>query len=114
MHKLCFFVPTSHLNDVKEAVFAAGAGQYEHYDRCCWETSGQGQFRALSGSSPYCGKKDQTHKVAEVKVETLCRDECLDAVVTALRNAHPYEEPAFEAWPVRHFPHSEHPRSEPD
>ncbi|MEH6542063.1 MAG: hypothetical protein V7748_18580, partial [Halopseudomonas sp.] len=53
MYKLCFFVPASHVEQVKQAVFAAGAGRLGNYDSCSWQVLGQGQFRPLSGSEPY-------------------------------------------------------------
>lgn len=104
MHKLCFFVPESHLEAVKEAVFEAGAGRYRNYDRTCWQTAGQGQFRGLQNSSPSLGKTGDIEYVSEYKVEMICTDENVEVAVAALRQAHPYEEPAFEVWPVRHFP----------
>ncbi len=98
--KLCFYVPASHAEAVKEAVFAAGAGRLGNYDRCCWQTAGQGQFRPLPGSRPHLGGHGRVHVEAEVKVEMLCRDDCLEAVLEALKRAHPYETPAFETWSV--------------
>ncbi|MET4694850.1 YqfO family protein [Endozoicomonas lisbonensis] len=104
MHKLCFFVPASHLEAVKDAVFNAGAGHFGNYDRCCWQTLGQGQFRGLENSTPFLGVPGELEYVGEYKVEVICPDEKVDAAVSALRQAHPYEEPAFEVWPVRQFP----------
>ena len=104
MHKLCFFVPESHLEAVKEAVFKAGAGRFGDYDHHCWQTPGQGQFRGLKNSSPFLGKPGEIEYVSEFKVEVICEDEYVEAAVSALRQAHPYEEPAFEAWSIRHFP----------
>ncbi|AMO56092.1 NGG1p interacting factor 3 protein, NIF3 [Endozoicomonas montiporae] len=107
MHKLCFYVPASHLETVKDAVFNAGAGKYRHYDRCCWQALGQMQFRGLKSSNPFRGKPETLEQFEEYKVEMMCPDEQVEAAVTALIKAHPYEEPAFEVWPVRHFPLSE-------
>ena len=101
MYKLCFFVPATHLEEVKQAIFASGAGQLGNYDQCCWQTPGQGQFRPLSGSTPYLGKHHQQETVEEFKVEMLCQDKWLTDAIKALRAAHPYEEPAFEYWPVQ-------------
>lgn len=96
MLKLCFFVPETALTAVKEAVFAAGAGRIGVYDRCAWQTLGTGQFRPLSGSEPYLGKHGELTTVPEYKVEMVMADDCRDAVLAALREAHPYEEPAYE------------------
>ncbi|WP_276576733.1 NGG1p interacting factor NIF3 [Endozoicomonas sp. 4G] len=100
LHKLCFFVPESHLESVKTVVFAAGAGSYQNYDNCCWQTSGQAQFRPLDGSDPFLGKQGKMETVQEFKVEMICEEQYLKAAIAALRSAHPYEEPAFESWLV--------------
>lgn len=98
MHKLVFFVPESHLETVKSAVFAAGAGRIGNYDSCCWQVAGTGQFRPLAGSNPFIGATNQMEQVAEFRIEMVCDDNCVRAVVAALRKAHPYEEPAFDVW----------------
>ena len=96
MYKLTLYVPASHLEPVKAALFAAGAGRYAAYDRCCWQVLGEGQFRPLAGSSPFLGQPGTEERVAEYRVEMLCADACRTAVLAALRAAHPYEEPAFD------------------
>ncbi len=96
MYKLTVFIPQEALNDVKEALFAAGAGRYGAYDRCAWQVLGQGQFRPLDGANPFIGTQGCDEKVAEWRVEMLVDDHCLQAVVEALHAAHPYEEPAFD------------------
>lgn len=96
MLKLSFYVPESHLDEVKTAVFAAGGGRIGNYDSCCWQTAGQGQFRALEGSDPYLGQQGQVEVLAEFKVELVCEDNLIGDVLEALKAAHPYEEPAFD------------------
>ncbi|WP_079202971.1 YqfO family protein [Pseudomonas sp. CC6-YY-74] len=96
MYKLCFYVPESHLEQIKQAVFAAGAGRIGNYDSCCWQTLGQGQYRPLVGSAPFLGQQGQVHQVAEWKVELVVADELLHDSVKAMKKAHPYETPAFE------------------
>jgi hypothetical protein len=96
MYKLGFYVPASHLDSVKTALFAAGAGRIGNYDSCCWQTLGQGQFRALAGSQPYLGQQGKVETVEEYRVELVCEDSLMTAVVAALRAAHPYDEPAFD------------------
>lgn len=76
-------------------MFNAGGGRIGHYDRCCWQTRGLGQFRPLEGSDPFLGTVGETEMVEEWKVEMVCADDRLTAVVAALRAAHPYETPAF-------------------
>lgn len=96
MLKLSFYVPESHLEEVKQAIFAAGAGRIGNYDSCCWQTRGQGQFRPLEGSSPYLGQQGQVETVEEYKVELVCEEALIRDVVAALKAAHPYEEPAYD------------------
>jgi hypothetical protein len=96
MYKLGFYVPDSHVEQVKSALFAAGAGRIGNYDSCCWQVLGQGQFLALQGSQPYVGQQGLVEKVPEWRVELVCEDALLKAVVAALRESHPYEEPAFD------------------
>ena len=69
MLSIQFYVPESHLEPVKNALFAAGAGKIGNYDCCAWQTKGEGQFRALEGSQPFLGQKGQIEKVSEWKVE---------------------------------------------
>ncbi|MGJ3441247.1 NGG1p interacting factor NIF3 [Pseudomonas sp. Je.1.5.c] len=98
MYKLVFFVPASHVEVVKAAVFAAGGGRIGAYDHCAWQTLGQGQFRPLDGSQPYLGQTGQVEVVEEWKVELVVADELIAQVVAALKTSHPYETPAYEVW----------------
>ena len=98
MYKLCFFVPESHLEPVKRALFKLGAGQIGDYDHCCWQVKGLGQFRALEGSCPYIGQQGQLEEVEEFKVEMVCKDDLIKEVVEVLKRAHPYETVAYEIY----------------
>lgn len=100
MYKLVFFVPETHKELVKKAVFNAGAGKFDGYDCCSWETHGVGQFRPLAGSQPFIGAVDALEQVPEYRVETVCRHSDLKKVISALKLAHPYEEPAYQYWAV--------------
>ncbi|MCQ8128963.1 NGG1p interacting factor NIF3 [Methylomonas rivi] len=95
MYQLTFYVPASHLDQVKNALFAAGAGQFNDYDQCAWQTLGQGQFRPLADSQPFLGQIGKLERVAEYKVEMICTDERIKAAVAALLAAHPYQQPAY-------------------
>lgn len=103
MYKLSFFVPESHLDIVKNAVFAAGAGKIGNYDCCSWQVKGQGQFRPLDGSNPYIGGKGSIESVDEYLVELVCGEEFIKNAVAALKEAHPYEEPAYHVWKLEDF-----------
>ena len=95
LFKIEFYVPESHLEAVKSAMFEAGAGRVGDYDCCAWQTLGAGQFRPLPGSSPFVGEINKIESVSEYKVEMVCAAETIEAVVAALKQSHPYEEPAF-------------------
>ena len=98
MYKLAFFVPESHLETVKAAVFATGAGKIGNYDHCCWQIKGQGQFRALEGSQPFLGQQGQIETVEEYRVELVCHDKLIREAVAAMKQAHPYDEPAYDVF----------------
>ncbi|MBV1788986.1 YqfO family protein [Marinobacterium sp. D7] len=98
MFKLCFFVPDSHLEVVKQAIFEAGAGRIGDYDQCCWQTRGIGQFRPLDGANPHLGQVGELEQVEEWKVELVCDDDRIQSTLMALRKAHPYEEVAYDLW----------------
>ncbi|WP_394753031.1 NGG1p interacting factor NIF3 [Crenothrix sp.] len=100
MVKLCFYVPETHLESVKTALFAKGAGQYKAYDQCCWQVRGEGQFRPLQHSQPFLGLINQLEKVLEYKVEMVCDEAIVKDVLSALIKAHPYEEPAYEIYRI--------------
>ena len=98
MYKLSFFVPESHLEQVKDALFQAGAGRIGNYDRCCWQVKGQGQFRASEGSHPYIGEQGVLKVVEEFKVEMVCENHLINLAIGALKHAHPYETPAYDVY----------------
>jgi len=99
MFTLVFYVPASHVEAVKRAVFEKGAGRYRNYDCCSWQVEGTGQFRPLEGSQPFLGSMDKLESVSEFRVEMICPEERAKDVIVALRGAHPYEEPAFALYP---------------
>jgi len=103
MYKLSFFVPDSHVDRVKSAVFAAGGGRIGDYDHCAWQVKGLGQFRPLNGSQPFIGQTGQVEQVEEWKVELVVANELIRLVVAALKQSHPYETPAYEVWRLEDF-----------
>lgn len=96
MYKFVFFVPDSHVDAVKEAVFNAGGGKIGDYSHCSWQTLGTGQFKPLKGSNPYSGTVDELHTVPEWRVELVVEEPLMQAVVNAMKEAHPYEMPAYD------------------
>ena len=100
LYKIEYYVPGSHLEATKKALFDAGAGHIENYDSCCWETIGIGQFRPLAGSTPYSGKTGLIEKAKEYKIELICEGKKLKVAINAMILAHPYETPAYNYWPI--------------
>ena len=100
VHKLVWFVPREALETTRDAVFAAGAGRIGDYTRCSWYTAGTGTFLGGAGTDPSIGERGREERVAELRVETVVPSEMAREVVDALLAAHPYEEVAFELYPL--------------
>jgi len=98
--KLVVFVPREALDTVREALFAAGAGRIGDYTRCSFYTEGTGTFFGGEGTDPDVGQAGREQRVAELRLETVFPEERQAEVVEALRRAHPYEEPAFDVYPL--------------
>ncbi|RDI48656.1 NGG1p interacting factor NIF3 [Aquicella lusitana] len=96
MYKICFYVPALQAEEVKNALFASGAGKIGNYSHCAWQTLGEGQFLPEDGSQPFVGKVGEVEKVSEYKIEMVCDDQYIHAAIAALKAAHPYEEPAYQ------------------
>jgi len=97
---LVTYVPDSHLEVVKEALFKAGAGKMGSYDSCCYQSQGTGQFRPLQGSSPFIGQVGELAQEREWRLELVVDEEFAAPVVEALLESHPYEVPAYHLIPV--------------
>jgi hypothetical protein len=100
LRKLVVFVPADALDAVRDAVFAAGAGRIGAYERCSWYKEGTGTFLAGEGADPAVGQAGREERVPELRLETVFPGERYEEVVAALRRAHPYEEPAFDVYPL--------------
>lgn len=100
MFVLVTFVPPAETEQVLAALFAAGAGVYGAYDHCAFVSPGEGRFRPLAGSSPFIGTVGEDERVAENRIELLVPDSAVDQVLQALRQSHPYEEPAIYLYPL--------------
>lgn len=99
--KLVTFVPTEHAEKLRKALFDAGCGCIGNYDSCSYNLQGEGTFRAGKGTHPFCGQVGELHSEPEVRVETILPDSRKGAVLKALMAAHPYEEPAFDLYPLK-------------
>ncbi len=89
MYKLTVFVPNNALEQVKSALFAAGAGTIGNYEHCCWQVQGTGQFRPLAGSNPHIGAHDRLEKVDEWRVEMVVATANIAKVIEALKTGAP-------------------------
>ena len=88
------------IEELKAALFQAGAGELGLYRNCSWQSEGQGQFLPQAGSQPVIGQQQQLCKVIEYKLEMLCSVRYLKPVLDALYRVHPYECPAYEIYPI--------------
>jgi len=103
-YKLVVFVPVESAAKVSNAIFAAGAGVIENYSHCGFTTEGQGSFLPLAAARPAIGKKGKLKKVPEIRFETIVPAEKLDDSIAALKEAHPYETPAFDCYKIYDSP----------
>ncbi len=103
MYKLTVFIPDDALDQVKSAMFAAGAGSIGNYEQCCWQVQGTGQFMPLAGSTPHIGRHDSLETVDEWRVEMVVDDAFITATIAALKKTHPYETPAYDVIKVLDF-----------
>jgi dinuclear metal center YbgI/SA1388 family protein len=98
--KLVVFVPIGHEDRVAQALFAAGAGKLGKYGHCSFRTQGMGTFLPEEGARPFLGEVGREEQAEEVRLETILPAERLDPVLRAMREAHPYEEVAYDLYPL--------------
>lgn len=103
MYKISFLVPTTHVDQVKVAMFDQGAGTIGNYKHCAWQTLGEGQFMPLDHAQPFIGQNNQLTKVSEYCVQIICADDIIHSVIAALKETHPYEEPAYDVIKMESF-----------
>jgi dinuclear metal center YbgI/SA1388 family protein len=96
LRKLHTFVPTDHLDKVRDALYAAGAGRIGNYDEVGFVGDGTGNFKALPGATPFVGETGQRHYEQEARLEVIYPTEIENELVAALKSAHPYEEVAYD------------------
>jgi dinuclear metal center YbgI/SA1388 family protein len=100
LKKLVTFIPTQQADAVKKAVFEAGAGHIGNYDSCGFSSDGTGSFRGNNSTNPFVGKPGELHDEQEVRFETIFPAIRQRAVISALLKAHPYEEAAYDIYPL--------------
>ena len=94
--KLNFYVPQAQAEQVRNALFAAGAGKLGNYDECSFSSAGEGSFRPLQNSTPYVGKKGERHIEDELQIQMVFQKHLATQMIEALVSSHPYEEVAYE------------------
>lgn len=97
---LVVIVPESHADLIRKVMGDAGAGKTEHYSHGSFSVKGMSRFIPESGSHPFIGKENQIETVIEERIETICSLENLEKVITALKEAHPYEETIIDIFPI--------------
>ena len=103
-HKLVVFVPPEEVENVADAMFAAGAGQIGDYSRCSYRVCGTGTFLGGESTSPAVGRKGRLEYVEEVRLEAIVPGQVLPGVIQSMIEAHSYEEPAFDIYPLKPKP----------
>jgi dinuclear metal center YbgI/SA1388 family protein len=96
LRKLFTFVPVEHAEKLRDALFAGGGGEIGRYSECSFNVEGRGSFKANEGTNPYVGKEGERHYENEVKVEVIYPAYLEDGLLRSMRQAHPYEEVAFD------------------
>lgn len=100
LFKLVCFIPREQADKVRQAVFAAGAGQIGNYDSCGYNVEGKGSFRANEEANPFVGKQGELHYEEELRFETIVPAHLLHQARDAMLQSHPYEEPAYDIYPL--------------
>lgn len=98
--KLVVFVPVGHQDKVREAIAKEGAGFIGNYSDCTFQTEGIGTFKGMEGTNPHIGTPGKLEKVEEVRIETILPATLQNRIIKAMLKAHPYEEAAFDLYPV--------------
>lgn len=98
MYQISFYVPEKDLELVKNAMFDAGAGKFNNYENCAWQTIGMGQFKPINNANPTIGVLDELKAIEEYKVEMMCVEDNLKIVIEAMKFAHPYEQVAYSVY----------------
>lgn len=100
LRKIVVYVPKGHLDTVREAMCNAGGGHIGSYSHCTFQTQGEGTFLPLEGTTPYIGKEGVLEKTTEWRLETIAPLNKVDGIIEAIKAVHPYEEMAYDIYPV--------------
>ncbi|MDQ3100832.1 MAG: Nif3-like dinuclear metal center hexameric protein [Bacteroidota bacterium] len=100
LRKLVVFVPVDHAERLRSALFSAGGGSIGAYDECSFGLEGAGTFRPGPGTDPFVGEQGKRHQENEIRLEVIFRTAAEAAVLGAMRKVHPYEEIAYDIYPL--------------
>jgi dinuclear metal center YbgI/SA1388 family protein len=103
LRKLVTFVPLDHADNVRLALFSSGAGQIGEYEQCSYNLEGLGTFRGSENTNPYTGEKGKLHFEKEIRIETIFPKAIESKVISALITTHPYEEVAYDIYPLDNY-----------
>ena len=98
--KIVVFVPETHADVVRKAIGESGAGNIGNYSHCSFSVKGKGRFLPLDGANPTVGKIGEFEEVNEERIEFVCNKEDVEKVVAAMKSVHPYEEVAYDIYPL--------------
>jgi len=104
LRKLVVFVPEEDADEISDAMTGAGAGVIGEYTRCTFRTPGTGTFFGGEGTDPYAGEKGRLERVSEIRLEAVVPAHAVNRAIVAIRNVHPYEEPALDVYPIDGYP----------
>lgn len=102
-YKIVIYVPESNAEKLREAIGRAGAGVIGNYSYCTFTSKGTGRFKPNEKANPTIGEIGKLEAVAEDRIETVCEESKLGAVLKAIKEVHPYEEPATDVYPIEIF-----------
>ena len=102
-YKLVMYVPESHSEKLRDAIGNAGAGVIGNYTHCTFTIKGIGRFKPVEGANPTIGEVGKLEEVQEDRIETVCTGDKLQAILKAIKEVHPYEEPATDVYPIEVF-----------
>jgi hypothetical protein len=101
--KIVVFVPETHTDVVRKAMGDAGAGIIGNYSHCTFSSKGVGRFKPESGANPHIGELGKFEEVVEERIETVCSREKLEEVIKTIKEVHPYDEVAFDVYPLENI-----------
>ncbi len=99
-YKIVVYVPEKDAEKLREAMCNAGAGVIGNYSHCTFTIKGTGRFKPSKGANPTIGEVGKLEEVSEDRIETVCEEDKLEAILKAIKENHPYEEPATDVYPI--------------